>query len=235
MSECPLARSEGLVVEPLDDELLVFDSQVGRAHSLNASAAAVWRSCDGTRTREQLAAEAGLELAAVDLALESLAGCELLIDFTPSTQRVSRRTVLRQAAVAGAGVGMALPVIRSIAAPSAAMAASGANAKCGGCPSGSYCGSVYSGPGSNPPYECVKGTPPGSGAHCLYDGPPCASTSHCSWCSTCHPGYQSNARPGDHCTNNTSCSYNATCDTGTSKCVAGGEYADCPELVHKKG
>jgi hypothetical protein len=43
----PLARSAGLLVEPIGDELLVFDSERKVAHSLNDVAARVWRACDG--------------------------------------------------------------------------------------------------------------------------------------------------------------------------------------------
>src|SRR5664280_2841413 len=50
MADRPLARGQDLVVEPLGDELLVFDATVHRAHSLNAFAAAVWHACDGPLT-----------------------------------------------------------------------------------------------------------------------------------------------------------------------------------------
>ena len=46
----PLARSEGLVVEEVGDELLVADPLSSRAHSLNAFAARVWQACDGETT-----------------------------------------------------------------------------------------------------------------------------------------------------------------------------------------
>jgi Coenzyme PQQ synthesis protein D (PqqD) len=120
MSE-PVARSEGLLVEPMGDDLLVFEPATGRAHSLNAAAASVWRACDGTRDVDALAACCGLDPIAVALGLDSLRGCELLIDF--EGPRVSRRQALRMIAVLGAGIA-AVPVIRSIIAPSAAMAAS---------------------------------------------------------------------------------------------------------------
>jgi hypothetical protein len=118
----PLARSDDLVVEPLGEELLVFDSKTNRAHSLNAAAASVWRACDGARDVDALAQYCELDPVAVELALDSLRKCELLIDF--QGPRVSRRQALRKAAVVGAGIGVALPVIRSIYAPSAYAATS---------------------------------------------------------------------------------------------------------------
>ena len=46
-SKKPLARSEELVIEELGDELLVYDERTQRAHCLSATAARVWRACDG--------------------------------------------------------------------------------------------------------------------------------------------------------------------------------------------
>src|SRR5581483_8256515 len=45
----PLARSEGLLVESIGDELLVYDEQRRVAHSLNETVTLVWRACDGSR------------------------------------------------------------------------------------------------------------------------------------------------------------------------------------------
>src|SRR5882672_6087923 len=43
----PRARGEGLVIEEIEDELLVYDLERHRAHRLNPAAALVWRACDG--------------------------------------------------------------------------------------------------------------------------------------------------------------------------------------------
>jgi hypothetical protein len=37
-SDCPLARSEGLIIEELDGELLVYDSESNLAHALGMAA-----------------------------------------------------------------------------------------------------------------------------------------------------------------------------------------------------
>jgi hypothetical protein len=181
----PLHRREGLVVEPLGDEVLVFDQEAQRAHSLNATAVAVWAACDGTRGPDELAQHCGLARDAVDLALDSLAGCDLLVDRNPSASRVSRRAVLRRAALAGAGIGVALPVIRSITAPSVAAAQSG----CSG--NGESCGSR----GGNPPC-CVGSTCRGSQGVCDTGGcvdfyRPCNSHGDCCYpyfCATSSKG-----------------------------------------------
>ena len=139
----PVARSEGLVVEPMGEELLVFEPATDRAHSLNAPAASVWRACDGTRDVDALAQWCGLDRIAVELALDSLRSCELLLDF--QGPRVSRRQALRRVAVLGAGIA-GVPVIRSIIAPSAAMAISTACVAHGGACTGQSCCANTNGP-----------------------------------------------------------------------------------------
>ena len=55
-SERPVARARDLVARSAGDEVLVYDLARHRAHRLNASAAAVWRQCDGTRDVPAIAA-----------------------------------------------------------------------------------------------------------------------------------------------------------------------------------
>jgi hypothetical protein len=71
----PKAVEDGIVVEPMGDELIVFDARVQRAHSLNATARAVWRACDGEHTPAQLAGILALDRDAVLLAIRPTAGC----------------------------------------------------------------------------------------------------------------------------------------------------------------
>ena len=53
--QLPSARRDGLVVEELADETLVYDLQTHKAHSLNPTAALVWRHCDGQTTVSEVA------------------------------------------------------------------------------------------------------------------------------------------------------------------------------------
>ena len=53
--ERPRARTEGLVIKALPDEVLVHDLARHRTHCLNGPAAAVWRLCDGQRTPGKIA------------------------------------------------------------------------------------------------------------------------------------------------------------------------------------
>jgi len=133
----PRARRDGLVVQDLADETLVYDLQRDRAHCLNRTAALVWRRCDG---RTSVAGLANLLQDAVGLpaaeavvwmALERLGKAHLLQErITPpgGAGRYSRREVLRRLSIA-AGLAVLLPAVQSILAPEAVQAASGVTAQ----------------------------------------------------------------------------------------------------------
>ena len=135
----PRARAEGVVVRELDEEVLVYDLNTHRAVCLNASAAAVWRLCDGRRTPSDIRRALGKTDAGavpeefVWLALEQL-GRDGLLDARLPARPValaglSRREMIRRVGLAAA---VALPAVASIVAPTPADAAS--------ClPSGSAC------------------------------------------------------------------------------------------------
>lgn len=125
----PEARTEGLIVEELDGELLVYDTERDKAHALNGVAALVWQQSDGHRTIERLAdaivtdvEDPTTQRAVVMLALRQLWDRKLLVTAPPSEEGVTRREVMRKAAWAGA-VGLSIPVVKSIIAPTAAQAA----------------------------------------------------------------------------------------------------------------
>lgn len=109
----PIARNEGLIVESVDGELLVYDTERNRAHCLEPRAAAVWRACDGTRTIGEIAAAAGIETELARQALVQLGEAHLLK--APPRRKPTRRQMLAVAAV---------PFVVSILAPAAAQAAS---------------------------------------------------------------------------------------------------------------
>src|SRR5437667_7426557 len=48
----PRARKEGLLIERLPDEVLVYDLDRKKAHCLNGSAALIWNHCDGKTSVE---------------------------------------------------------------------------------------------------------------------------------------------------------------------------------------
>jgi coenzyme PQQ synthesis protein D (PqqD) len=154
----PLARSERVIIEALGDELLVYDLDSDEAHSLNASAAAIWRACDGAVTVAGISARVGLSEAAVRVTLERLAGLDLLAagSFTRPTH--SRRAVLRRGLLAGAAASAAAPLITSIVAPAAAQTTSGCSADFGACEQTADCCSgliCCGGVVCRPPELCV--------------------------------------------------------------------------------
>jgi hypothetical protein len=49
-----LKQSPGFVVEEMEDEILLYKPSTHKAIHLNATAAAIWKLCDGTRTAKDL-------------------------------------------------------------------------------------------------------------------------------------------------------------------------------------
>jgi len=155
----PRARSEGLIVQALPDETLVYDLDRDRAHCLNQTASLVWNRCDGRNTTGQIARAVSTDLKQpiderfVWLALDQLGRNHLLLDGprAPQLAGFNRREVVKALALSAA---VAAPVVASILAPAPAQAASclgnGAGCSspaqcCSGICSGGTCG------GSPPP------------------------------------------------------------------------------------
>jgi hypothetical protein len=125
----PTARQEGLLVRELNDEVLVYDLERHKAHCLNTTAALVWRRCDGqTRISEitqaiQSASGRSLDDDAVWFAIEQLKRAHLIDAATvreSGSPRLSRRELIKKVGIAAA---VALPLVTSIAAPTAVEAA----------------------------------------------------------------------------------------------------------------
>jgi hypothetical protein len=115
----PQARHDELFVEQMDEELLVYDAKYQCAHRLNATAAWVWRRCDGQRSVQEATQMLSDELQRpldeelVWLSLDTLDQAHLLL--TP-IQRPhgaiddSRRALIQKLAYAG-GLMFLLPAI----------------------------------------------------------------------------------------------------------------------------
>ena len=58
----PRKRQEGLVVQELPEEMLVYDTDRHKAHCLGPVAAAVWEACNGRRSAAQIAARVTAKL-----------------------------------------------------------------------------------------------------------------------------------------------------------------------------
>jgi hypothetical protein len=126
----PDARTEGLVVQELSDEVLVYDLDRHKAHCLNETAAFVWRQCDGTSTVTEISGRLADEFNApadedvVWAALSQLEKSHLLqsrVTQSLGGRKVTRRELMRKAGIAAA---IALPLITSVVAPTAAAAQS---------------------------------------------------------------------------------------------------------------
>ena len=167
----PKARSEGLVIKKLDDELLVYDLETHKAHCLNLAAALVWNHCDGRKSvaeitrvlSEEAAAEGLFTEEVVWLALVQLERFRLLEERAALPQhatRLSRRELGRRLGLATVA---ALPFITAIVAPPAASAAT-----CAGvgvpCLTNSRCCSGL----------CINGT-----CACLAKDAPCSTDAQC--------------------------------------------------------
>ncbi len=123
----PKARTKGVLVQEIGDELVVYDMERKEAHRLSPSAALVWRNADGKHTPEQLAriVEAELDVPGSDVlnvALDELRRSRLVEGGV--TVGVSRRAAMAKLAAAGVAA-LLVPSVLSIAAPTARAQQSG--------------------------------------------------------------------------------------------------------------
>lgn len=150
----PRARKTALVVKELNDEVLVYDLDRDKAHSLNSSAAFIWKKCNGRRTVAEVAQAVSKEFKVpadeqtVWLALDQLSKFNLLeakITRPAGVPSLSRRQMMQ----IGAAAAFALPVIVSIVAPTAASAQTAISpAECASRPVGACGGTPCTGGGN---------------------------------------------------------------------------------------
>ena len=154
-SQYPLARTNGLVVQEVPNEVLVFDMETNEAHCLNETAAMVWKYCDGKTSVPQIAEilgenkDSGVNDDLVWLAIDQLNEHKLLErEVATKFAGQSRREVLRKIGLASM---IALPIIASMAAPRSVLAQASCacngpgnctNGSMPGCPTGSCSGNV---------------------------------------------------------------------------------------------
>ena len=138
----PRARKEGLVVQTLPDETLVYDLDRDLAHCLNQTASLIWNRCDGSSTTRQIARAVSDDLnhpvdeRFVWVALDQLDRNHLLMDRPPAPiSGMNRREVMKALAISA----VAVPVVASIVAPTPAQAATGCLGAGAPCSSSSQC------------------------------------------------------------------------------------------------
>ena len=139
----PRARKDKLIVRELPDEVLVYDLRRDKAHCLNKASAFVWKYCDGKTGVAEMAGLLEREFATpvetdvVWLALGQLRRLHLLEEEGEriGMMKVSRRDLVRKYLPAA----LALPVILSIPAPTAAQARSRCGQNGDPCAPGADC------------------------------------------------------------------------------------------------
>ena len=121
----PIARQQGLVVQEMPDEVLVYDMDANKAHCLNRSAAVIWKSCNGSNSIADIVRQfesSGSGKVTEDFvwfAIDQLNENGLLeAGVSPRFQGQSRRQALKTIGMASM---VALPVIASLVAPQSAL------------------------------------------------------------------------------------------------------------------
>jgi hypothetical protein len=164
MNNLPLARHRDVVVQEFDKEILVYDLNTHKIHSLNQTSAIVYRHCDGRTTFEELKRKNKFSDDLIHLAIDQLREVNLIETdnrFASPFSGMSRREAIRRVGLASM---IALPFITSLVAPTAAMAQSsgapGATANCQPCTTDSQCasGNCVSPNASGGPDVCSAGS-----------------------------------------------------------------------------
>ena len=126
----PQSRTN-LIVKELAGEVLVYDETSTKAYCLNKSAATIWSMCDGKTSMSEMARKAAVEFdgmideAFVAVALASFRDNGLLenesADIRPIA-RLTRAELVARVGRVGLAATVALPLVTSIVAPTAAKA-----------------------------------------------------------------------------------------------------------------
>ncbi len=138
MKHFPKARKDKLIAREFGDEVLIYDRSRDKALCLNRTAALVWKYCDGRTSIEQITDRLGKEISRefetpiderlVWYAIRQLKREHLLENQVEIPRRVpasieghlNRRQVIRTLGLTSI---VALPLVSSIIAPTAAQAA----------------------------------------------------------------------------------------------------------------
>lgn len=157
-SQTPEAREEGLVIQDMPDEILVYDVNTNKAHCLNQTAAFVWKACDGKNSVNDITRlferHSGNQISEdlIWLAIDQLKENDLLQkEIQSKFEGESRRSVIKKIGFAAV---VALPIVASLTAPTSVLAVT----SCAGC--------TNVGPLAP---ECIAVTPP-CGTTCNISG-----------------------------------------------------------------
>jgi hypothetical protein len=225
MHDRPKARTEQLISERIDDELVIYDQLNHVAHCLSHDAVLVWEHCDGLLTETEIAHRLTLSLEVVDRAVAALDERDLLDDGPAAASGYSRR----QAAIRMARIGSAVlagPLVYSVdvgtaAAKASHLAAGCTLTSCGSCTSTGSCSSlcgVGAAGTTSTNSMCASG-------HCycslVNSSGGSQTVFRCAIGSTCHGDANANCEGGSTgpcgCTSNANCCGN-NCVSSTHSC-----------------
>lgn len=119
----PNSRTENIVVQETNNELLIYDLVSNQAFCLNETSAIIFNACDGKTSVNELREQTKFSDDLILLALDELQKHNLLIgEKNDYFKGLSRRKIIRKAGLASM---IALPLISTLVAPTAATAQSG--------------------------------------------------------------------------------------------------------------
>lgn len=138
MNQFPSARSENIVVQNINKELLIYDLEIHKAYCLNETSALVYQSCDGNSSVKEISDQISGKFKSpvteelVWLAIDQLKENNLLQNGEAFNHEehgaLTRREAIRRAGLSSM---IALPFIATLIAPLAANAQSRLPATCG--------------------------------------------------------------------------------------------------------
>jgi len=189
--DLPRARRDDLLTTKLDDEVVVYDPESKRAHSLNRLAVTVWNHADGSKSvdelRQAVSDEIGIpvDTTAVMNAMRKLERAHLLLSKATAVGPMTRREMLTKSGKFGAAA-MATPLIASAFVPMAAAAASVVtHPEC----TGASCSTFIPCSSTNPDCVCAAlGAPFGPGGICVPGSTSCGVTGPCGPSGECPAG-----------------------------------------------
>lgn len=133
----PISKTENIVVQEANKELLIYDLITNQAFCLNETSAIIYLACDGKTTIEELKCQTNFSDDLIFLALDELQKQNLCQgERKDYLQGISRRELIRKVGLASM---VALPIISSIVVPQAVDAQS-----VGSCSCPKYSGACFS-------------------------------------------------------------------------------------------
>lgn len=214
----PIARTEGLLVEAVGGDTVIYDLDTKQVHCLKELAGVVFALADGSRTAADLSELAsyrlGHQVSETDVN-DAVAQLEQtgLVNASPLLVRdgVSRRDALKTFAVAGAGAAL----ITTIAAPTA-LAAGSSNIATGSC-----CGNSAT---SN----CAGLNPTCASGHCCQNN----GGKQCNQCKCV--GAKNDCEVLTKSQVDVVCTSNSGCPTGY-ECINPGANGYCCTVIESNG